>query len=125
MGIFKEQQIAKIWIENDIMNIVFHPETVISIEDAKKVVQERIKLCNNKDYPIYADVGGVISIDAATRKYFKGPEARKNAKATAMYVNTPISRFLGNLFMKVDRPIMPTKMFTNREKALKWLNQFK
>lgn len=71
MEIYEEQRIARIWIEDGIMNIVFHPETAIVIEEAKKVVRERIKLCNNKDYPIYADVGGVISIDAAARKYLK------------------------------------------------------
>lgn len=113
----------KPWIEDGIVHVVFKKGTVLSIDLAKKVVQERIKMSNGKDYPLYVDIRGVLSVDAKTRNYLSGEEGVKNALCAAVHVDNPMSKFFANLFIAVNKPIKPTKLFTDKEKAMKWLKK--
>lgn len=49
----------------------------------------------------------------------------KNAIAAgaAILTNSPISKMVGNLFLKFNKPEFPTKLFTDREKALAWIKE--
>jgi hypothetical protein len=41
--------------------------------------------------------------------------------ATALFVDAPVSQLLANFFLRVNKPTIPTKMFTSETEALKWL----
>jgi hypothetical protein len=45
--------------------------------------------------------------------------------ALAMCSNNPLLAIAANLFLKINRPKMPTKFFEQREKALQWLNDMR
>ena len=49
----------------------------------------------------------------------------KNAIAAgaAILTNSPISKIVGNLFLKFNKPDFPSKLFTDKEKALAWLRE--
>ena len=115
---------AEIWIEDGIFNVTFKKDTVLSFEYAKRLVHQRLKMSNNIDFPLYIDIRGILSVDGKTRKYLRSGEGTQNAMAAAIHVASPISKFLGNLFITVDKPDKPTKLFTNRDKAIKWLRKF-
>ena len=54
---------------------------------------------------------------AATDKYYE------NVAALALYSKSMTDAIMGNLFLKVNRPRVPTKFFDNRDEALEWLVQ--
>jgi len=61
-------------------------------------------------------------VSADARRAVASDEYYKDVAALALYSNKTLGAIGGNLFLKVNRPKVPTRFFDNREKALKWLN---
>lgn len=122
---FIETEQAQYWIEDGIFNVIYKPDLLISLDVAKKMVAERLKLTDGKTMPLYTDIRGLISIDTISRKYLAGGEAIKNLSAGAIRVNGLISKLAANIFIVVEKPPVPTKLFTDRDKAIAWLEKFK
>lgn len=114
---------AVIRLEDGIISVVFEKDTRLTLELAKQLVEARVELSENKDYPLFVDIRGVVDIDEATRKYLSGAEGTKYALAAAVLIDNPLSKFFGNLFIKVDKPNKPLKLFSSKSKAIKWLKQ--
>lgn len=41
----------------------------------------------------------------------------------ALMVESPATRIIGNVFLKVSKPRIPTKLFQNRDAARAWLRE--
>ncbi len=41
-----------------------------------------------------------------------------------LYLFSPISSMIGNFFIRISKPLVPTKIFTDEAKAKEWLKQF-
>lgn len=120
-----EDEYSEMWIENGIGFQVYKPQLVITIEVAKQMVINRVKTFNGIARPVLVDVRNLLSIDGASRKYFATREAGQLILAGAIYLDSPIARFLGNVFLMIDKPLTPAKLFTEKERALQWIQQFK
>lgn len=122
---FLETSYAAYWIQDGIVWEVFKLNLIINTEIAKDIVKKRLEVSNGISRPILLDIKGLLSVDTASRKYLAGKEAAYLISAGAILVNGNISRFAGNIFLTIDRPVIPTKLFTDQEKAIKWLQKFK
>ncbi len=45
-------------------------------------------------------------------------------KKALLLIGSPVSRVIGNFFMGLNKPIYPTKLFTDPQKAIRWLQTF-
>lgn len=122
---YYEDQYSKMWIEDGIGFQVYKEDAVITLDIAKKMVATRIASFNGIARPVYVDVRNLVSIDSASRKYFASREAGQLILAGAIHLDNPINQFFGNIFLLVDTPITPAKLFSSKDKALQWLQQFK
>lgn len=113
------------WLENGIVHNVYKPGLIITIDIAKQMVGQRLEVSKNISRPVFIDIRNLIAIDAASRSYLAGDEGVKYASAGAIYLNNYIQFLLGNVFLKIDNPLIPTRLFTEKEKALLWLQQHK
>lgn len=120
-----DNQYSTMWIEDGIGYQVYKPGINITIGIAKEMVQQRIKSFKGVSRPVLVDIRSLKSIDAASRRYFASKEASELITAGAIYMSSPLARFAGNIFLKVDEPITPARLFTDRDEALKWLERFK
>jgi len=50
-------------------------------------------------------------------------EYGEHVAANAFFSKNLTLKILGNLFIKVSRPVVPTRFFDEREKALEWLQK--
>jgi hypothetical protein len=115
---------AKAWIEDGIAFFIY-TTPILTIEIAQQVVNSRLQLFGGTTYPIYTDVRAVRHIDSKTRNYLARGESTKLVSAGALLVNNQFQRVAGNLFVQVNKPSIPAKLFTNEADALSWLEQFK
>jgi hypothetical protein len=53
-----------------------------------------------------------------------GPEGLKVSQAVALLMGSPVSRVLGNLYLGLNKPPIPTRLFTSEEEAKVWLRSF-
>ena len=64
------------------------------------------------------------SVKKEIRDYLSSEALLPICKASALLVNSGISKTVGNFFLTFSQPSYPTKIFTNEKKALEWLQSF-
>ncbi len=69
-----------------------------------------------------ADENADISGDA--RRAGASDEYTKHVAALALYSTKLHEKIIGNLFLKINRPKVPTQFFDDRDKAIEWLKTF-
>lgn len=119
-----ENDYVKIWIEDGIIHSV-HKPNFINLEMAKVMVRDRLKVSNGIVRPMFIDISSMASTNIETRKYLSSEEAIYLVSAGAIYTANPIAKFAGNLFLHINQPKVPTRIFTNKQEAIEWLQQYK
>lgn len=70
------------------------------------------------------ETDGNFDASADARRAGASEEYSRHVAALALYSNRLHETIMGNLFLKINRPRVPTRFFDNREKALAWLRSF-
>lgn len=65
-----------------------------------------------------------LDVEKDVREWGVTEEANKYTIASAVVCNSLAHRLLGNFFIKVQKPLRPTKMFSSEEEAIVWLKSF-
>lgn len=118
-----ENNYVKIWFDGDFM-FVLYKSKILDLEIAKSLVETRLLAANGTAYPTYIDVTQVKSINKEAREYFASENGYKLITAASLLVNSSVGKFLGNFFLKINKPPVPVKIFTDKEQALEWLSRF-
>lgn len=117
---------TEIWLQDGIIYTVHASSlTRLTLELAQDCVEKRLMISDGKSYPIFFDGTNISSIDADAKEYLSAGEAIKYISAGALLVNNHLQKMIANTFIILDRPIIPTKFFTNYDKAISWLNYYK
>lgn len=103
---------------------VIESETV-DLNIAKMGVAHRVKLYGDKDYPILVTVRNAKHITKEARDYLASADGCNKVKAGAILVDSVVMSVIANFFLHINKPLVPTKLFTNKESAIEWLNTFK
>ena len=112
------------WIdENDICITVVKANAVISLEDAIENSASVKKLSDGKIYPMLVNLKEIKSISKEARDHFSMQGRTPGVTAIAMLIKSPVSSIIGNFFLGLNKSAVPTKLFTNEEKAKAWLTQ--
>ncbi len=121
-----DNEIVSMKTENGIVFIYFKVEK-INLDIAKKLLLIRLEYTNKKDSIMFIDVTNVKEICKDSRDYFGSTEGTKHLIAVAMFTKSKLSVFLVNFLMNVNlvKNKMPIKLFSDKEKALLWLENFK
>lgn len=120
-----ETQTAKIILSEDgFIRYNVLPGAEVTIEDVKAYVRIPVELIKEEKLLNLTDMREVKSITREARDYLVGEEATKITKACALLVNSPLSKIIGNIFLGLNKPVYPAKIFTSEEKALEWLRGF-
>ena len=59
------------------------------------------------------------------RIWSAAPTGNKNTLADALVINSLAHKILANFYMKMNKPVKPTKIFTSQKKAVDWLKNLK
>lgn len=118
-----EGRILDLWLENGIVCGKYKVEH-INLEAAKLATEERLAFFNDHSYPAFVDYSEVKSTNKEARDFFASPAATTHFLAMGILISSPLGRIMGNFFIQISKPKVPTKIFTDREKAFEWLQQF-
>jgi hypothetical protein len=58
------------------------------------------------------------------RKFLAKAESNPYSSAAAYLTKTLAEKILANAFIRFNKPVRPTRMFTSEAKALEWLQTF-
>ena len=116
---------ARIWLDEvGIVRTVVLPNANIVLEDTVRNYEVVKELSQGQRVPMYTDARAVGSASRDVRVYASSDFVVKLVSATAVLVGSPVSRVLGNFFVRLNRPPYPTRLFTDEAEALDWLKQF-
>jgi hypothetical protein len=96
-----------------------------TIADAKEQLARQREMLDGKPLPFLMDIRRVRSLSRDARAFFASAEAAEVFAATALLIASPLSRAIGNFFLGLNRPSMPTRLFTSERDALAWLDQYR
>ncbi|HEA29174.1 MAG TPA: hypothetical protein ENH91_04150 [Leeuwenhoekiella sp.] len=113
---------AQIQVKDGILYFTYLPISNFNIQIAKQVVADRLKVQGEISYPILCDIRQLNFPDLEARRYL-AIEGSILTKAVA-YLNSPTSDHLTHFFVRVDQPVVPTKLCTSQDEALEFLNAF-
>jgi hypothetical protein len=75
------------------------------------------------DYPVIFETQGFVNITKESRELAASREMAKDVAAMALIANNMATRMLANFYMKVNKPLRPTRAFTDIQKAIEWCRE--
>jgi hypothetical protein len=75
----------------------------------------------NKKFFVLFEGDEDASVSGEARRAGASEEYTKHVSALALYSNKAYERIIGSLFLKINKPLVPTEFFDNREQAIAWL----
>lgn len=119
-------RVAKLWLgEDGIVRIIHNPNAEVTLEDAQETMAAYLTINQGKRRPLLIDTRTMRSISREARHYYAGTEAARVASAAALLVGTPISEVLGNFYIGMSTPHLPSRLFASEDEALAWLKEYR
>lgn len=112
------------WVEGGIMFGVFKPIDTLNLPEAEECVKMRLGITDKVSYPLLVDLKELKFVPKKTRDYFASPEACQYVSACALLTKSLVNKMMSDIFIESSRPLVPTRVFTNKQKAMKWLRQY-
>jgi hypothetical protein len=104
----------------------YSPYLEINIEIAKEIVNSRLDYSQKKSVYTLIDFTNVKSVTKEARDYMNSPDGGlKGILGGAFLSNSVVATLFINLYLKVSRPVVPARFFTDKEEAVKWLRKIK
>ena len=119
-----ENEYAHFWIRNSILFFEYKPNVVIDLTVAQRIVADRIQIQNEKAYPILCDIRGVVDSNKSARDYL-AQSGSVLTKAVSLLGHQSISLIITSFYLKIGKPSVPTKLFTDESAALAFLEAYK
>lgn len=93
-----------------------------SLEDAKANLATAISATAGRRRPLLIDIRTAQPLDADARHHYSGQTLVDGFSALALLVeSSPFGRMMGNVYLRVARPGVPSRLFTEERRALEWL----
>jgi hypothetical protein len=119
-----ENDFVIIRIKNGILFLKYKKE-IMDLPCATNVVEARLKISKGISYPLFVDISNVKNTTKEARSYTSKGDAALLVSATALWGTSELTKVMANFFLTINKPEVPVRFFSDREKALQWLQQFK
>jgi hypothetical protein len=117
-----ENEFIHFHIEDEILHCFYKKQAIIELSVAKQIADDRIRFTKGKSYPVLVDVTNIKTGSKSAREFLADPHGGlKGVTAGAFLSDRIVSVVLINLFLKINTPPIPSKFFTKKEHAIKWL----
>lgn len=105
------------------IRITYVGEQAIEPVDAWEHVAILQELSGRQPRLVLADLSSprIKPATPEARAIYSGPHSLEYVSRMAMIIRSPAGRLIGNLFLKVNAPPYPVKLFTAEPQALAWL----
>jgi len=98
-----------------------HQGTVMDKQEALENLHVTARLTGGRRMPVLVDSRGLKYQTKEAREVFVSPEASEVSTAVALFVGSPVSRMIGNFFLRQTTHRTPTRLFTDETAAIAWL----
>lgn len=111
------------WMYNGILYFVYHSIPLLDHYMAKSIVQERLEFQQGRYYPVLCDTSGIQDATKLARDYL-ALEGSTLTKAVAIVDHRSVAKSMLELYLKRNRPLVPTAVFSDNIAAQKFLHPY-
>ena len=114
---------AKISLRDDgiIQTVVSVPHGRETLAEAQANIAAVTALSPEKRRPMLVDIRAVDGVEREVRVYYSSVEV---ATARALLVGSLVGQVIANFFISLNKPTVPTRLFTSEAEAVAWLKGF-
>ena len=120
-----ENDSCKMWLEDGIVTIQYKENAVLDLPLLKTIVKNRIDLAENIPRPILLEPSKGLYWTKEAKAYGAKKEALLLTTAWGIVNSNTVVMISINSFLTFYKPLVPVKIFSEREKAIRWLQKFK
>jgi hypothetical protein len=96
-----------------------------SLGDAQVNLAATVAACGHEKRPLLVDISRCRPLEPEVRHYYTGEVLVASFLALALVVEaTAFGRMMGNIYLRVARPGVPTRLFPDEAAARAWLHTF-
>jgi hypothetical protein len=115
---------ARMWLDDGgILRVIHAAGSEQTADDARENCDAGGTLAEGIKWPMLVDMSQVKSISREARTVYAQRQNAETVSALALVIGSPVSRVIGNFFIGLNKPAMPTRLFTSIEDATAWLRQ--
>lgn len=94
----------------------------LDIDTLEKITNLGDLWCEERLCANLIDIRDMLFIDSKTRAY-AAAQYRPHVAAAAILIDSKISSYFANIFLKFSKPKFPTRLFTIEDEAVNWLKE--
>lgn len=103
-----------------VIHVIWKPEGTIDAADALAALAAVNEVCQGSEHPMLVDMAMTKAVSRDARSIFATPCA---ASRIALLGSNPVDRLIAAFFLGVHKPTCPSRFFTSRNEAMRWLAQ--
>jgi hypothetical protein len=120
-----ETRTARIEVLDDRIVVVRVGDVAQTVDDARENLDACARLAAPDRKPLLSDIRLAKPLMPEVRRVYMGEHLAAFAAMAMLVRATPLGRTMGNVYLKIARPGIPTKLFAQEAKALAWLRAAK
>ena len=111
-------------LPGNIVKMKFKQDVDVTLEEIKENHEAAKKITNGKKHFVLLDVRGYITGSDKARAFCASKTPVPYRMAVAAIVDSLAVRLRTNSYIKFNKPVIPTRIFSEEEKAIEWLKKF-
>jgi len=108
-------------LQNGVMEAQFVGIQILTLEHSKEISRGFREVCPDRKFLMFFFSEYPMDVSRDTMSFSATPEGCAYSLAEAYLINSSVQTYLANIYLTVFKPVVPTKMFRNRDKAVHWL----
>jgi hypothetical protein len=109
------------WLTETVLGIFIKGPCSIDTEDTDEIFTAFDQLRVVVPTPLLADIRTLRGVSLGVRTHMSSERAGRYLSRVALVADSPLTRTIGNFFMRLNRPPFPVRIFDAEEEALRWL----
>ena len=110
-------------LKNGVVVIEIDDYVTVEVDDIREIVRMQGELTGHKKLPVVTAPSEFTSISKEARHFMSGNDAAKYTSADAFIIRSLAQKILADFYLRFQNPVVPTKVFRNKEEAIEWAAQ--
>ena len=110
-------------LEHNIFENRINAGETVTIDDVIKTKEINQNLAKNIPYCVLITKGEFSIVPAKVREFISRTDFIGITIAKALLTSSIADKIVGQFYIKINKPAIKTKLFTNRQKAIHWLKE--
>ncbi len=116
---------SSLWLDSDgVARVDVARGARLEAEHAEELLSALGALCHGGPTPLVSDIRGLCAASREFRERMAGEQAERLICASALIVDTPVSKVIGAFFLRLNAQLYPTRIYTDEDAASCWARDF-